>query len=199
MALAIVGIVLGIVLTRSSGGFALKTPIVWKTIPGLQTKKPPWPNDGTTLSLRISSLGLSQLSQEALAFHIHQHLDVYVDGKHVTVPTAVGYGLDSTTGKPTFITELHTHNTFGILHVESAQDLKYQLGQFFGEWGVRLTANCLGSFKGSCQNLQWWVNGVKQKGDPARLVLKNHQEIAISVGKQPEKIPSTYDFRGHGV
>jgi hypothetical protein len=198
--LAIVGIVLGVVLTRSAPAFALKQPIDWKTLPALQTGKPPWSNGGDTLSLRLGKgLGLNQLGQEQLAFHIHQHLDLYVDGKHVTVPTGVGFGIDPTTGKAQYITELHTHNSSGILHVESAQDLRYELGQFFGEWGVRLTSSCVGSFKGSCDNLQWWVNGSRRHGDPSKLVLKEHQEIVISVGKPPAKVAKTYDWAAHGV
>jgi hypothetical protein len=43
------------------------------------------------------------------------------------------------------------------------------------------------------------VNGKKQTGNPAKLVLTNHEEIAIVVGKPPKKIPSSYDFAAHGV
>jgi len=165
----------------------------------MQTGAPPWNNGSTTLSLRLSSIGLSQLSAEQTAFHIHQHLDLYVNGKHITVPQAIGFGRDPTSGQYAFITELHTHNPLGIIHVEAAQSLSYKLGQFFGAWGVRLTGNCLGEFKSGCDNLQWWLNGKKQTGDPANLVLKNHQVIVIAVGKPPAKIPSSYDFAAHGV
>jgi hypothetical protein len=202
VALVIVGVALGVVLTRSPskpGPLALKKPISWKDLPAMQTGPPPWNPGSTSLSLRLPALGLNQLSQEQLAFHIHQHLDVYVNGKHVIVPQAIGYVKNPTTGKYTAITELHTHNPLGIVHVESGQNLTYQLGQFFGEWGVRLTGKCLGEFKGGCNDLQWWVNGKKQTGDPARLHLKNHQEIVVAVGKLPKKIPTSYDFAGHGV
>jgi hypothetical protein len=202
VALAIVGIALVIVLTRGSSKpptLALPGAVSWKDLPALQAGKPPWPNNSATLSSRIPSLGLNSLSQEALAFHIHQHLDVFVNGTKVTVPQAIGFGIDPSTGKATFITELHTHNTLGIIHVESAQHLNYQLKQFFGEWGVRLTSKCLGSFKGSCDNLQWWLNGVRQTGSPANLILKNHEEIVISVGPPPAKVPTSFDFAAHGV
>ncbi len=202
VALAIVGIALGIALTRGPSkppALALAGAVSWKDLPGLQTGKPPWPNDSATLSERLPSLALDSLSQEALAFHIHQHLDLYVDGQHVTVPQEIGFGINPTTNQPQFITELHTHNALGIIHVESAQHLNYQLKQFFGEWGVRLTAKCVGSFKGSCDNLQWWVNGVKRVGDPGNLILKNHEEIVITVGTPPAKLPTSYDFAAHGV
>jgi hypothetical protein len=206
VALVIVGVALGIALTRSSSSgpskqapLALKKPIVWSNLPGLQTTPPPWPNNSTSLTLRLPSLGLNQLSQEQLAFHIHQHLDIFVNGKHVTVPQEIGFGLDPSTGQPQYITELHTHNALGIVHVESAEQLRYQLGQFFGEWGVRLTGQCLGNFDGGCDHLEWYVNGVRHIGNPAKLVLENHQEIAIVVGTPPAKIPSSYDFASHGV
>ena len=202
VALAIVGVVLGIVLTRGPSKppkFALPGPVAWKDLPAVQDRKPPWPNNSATLFSRISALGLSALSQEALAFHIHQHLDVFVNGVHVTVPALIGIHIDRTSTNASFITEVHTHHTDGIIHVESAQHLNYQLKQFFGEWGIKLTSTCMGSFKGSCDNLQWWVDGIKQTGDPGNLILKNHEVIVISVGKPPASIPKTFDFAAHGV
>jgi len=70
VALITVGIVLGVVLTRGSSKppkLALATRINWAKLPGLQTGKPPWPNDAATLSARLRSLRLDPLSQEALA------------------------------------------------------------------------------------------------------------------------------------
>src|SRR5581483_5991449 len=98
------------------------------------------------------------LAQEALAFHIHQHLDIFVNGKRVTVPALIGIDDSS------FITEMHTHDASGVLHVESAKNRPYTLGQFFGEWSVRLSATCLGRY---CGDLHWWVDGKRQTGDPA--------------------------------
>jgi hypothetical protein len=43
------------------------------------------------------------------------------------------------------------------------------------------------------------VNGVRQTGNPQRLVLKDHQEIAIVVGKAPKKIPSTFAWAANGI
>jgi len=194
VALVIVGVVLGIVLTRGTPGFAMQGAVSWKDLPGLQTGKPPWPANSSALTTRLASVNLTGLPQEALAFHIHQHLDLYVDGKHVTVPRFIGIAPDSSSPSGFIITEMHTHKADGILHVESPRDLKYQLKQFFGEWGVRLTSTCMGSFKGSCKNLRWWVNGKPQVGSPANLVLKPHQEIVISVGPPPKTIPKSYNF-----
>jgi len=176
-------VVLAIVL--ASGGSAKPFYADFSTMTGLQTGAPPWNNGAGELQQRLSDVDLDPLSQEALAFHIHQHLDVYVNGKHVTVPGLIGIYDNS------FITEVHTHDTSGIIHIESAKNRPYTLGQFFGEWSVRLTAKCLGRY---CGTLHWWVNGVAQTGDPAHLVLHPHQEIVIAEGTPPAHVPKSYTF-----
>ncbi len=64
---------------------------------GLQTGPPPWPAEVANLAFRLQDIGLPILSQEALAFHIHQHLDIYVNGKHV--PVAGFIGIDAGAGQ----------------------------------------------------------------------------------------------------
>lgn len=187
---AVIAIVLGVALTRGnsspSAATSSSSSIPWAQMPGLQTGPPPWNNSSAVLADRIQQLGLSALGQEGSVIHIHQHLDVYVNGKKVQVPALVG--IDTTSG---FLTELHTHDTSGILHVESASNRNFVLGQFFGEWGVKLSPTCLGSY---CSNLHWWVDGKKMTGNPAQLVLKPHQEIVIAVGKPPAPVPASYKF-----
>ena len=103
----------------------------------------------------------------------------------MTVPPSIGiYG-------NSFITEIHTHQTDRVIHVESAKNRPYTLGQFFGEWSVRLSGSCLGRY---CGELHWWLNGKPQTGNPADLVLKAHQEIVVAAGKPPARVPSTYAF-----
>ncbi|MFL5914101.1 MAG: hypothetical protein ACJ752_00475 [Gaiellaceae bacterium] len=123
---------------------------------------------------------------EGTALHIHEHLDLFVSGRRVTVPALVG--IDQQAG---FLTELHTHDDSGIIHVESPVPRTFTLGQFFCEWGVKLSATCLGRYRGP---LSWWVNGVRMHGDPAQLVLRRHQEIAIAAGRPPVTVPRSYAF-----
>ena len=185
----VLGIVLGVVLSGRGGNKSAtssSTTIPWASIPGLQTGAPPWNNSSAVLLDRLQLLDLKPLSTEGSVIHIHQHLDVYVNGKKVTVPALVG--IDTTNG---FLTELHTHDTSGVLHVESDTNRTYVLGQFFGEWGVKLTSNCLGTF---CGKLKWWVDGTRMVGNPAQLVLKKHQEIVIAAGTAPSPVPKSYNF-----
>lgn len=177
---------IGLVIALASGGSSKKPIYVdFSAITGLQNGPPPWNNDVGSLQANLSAVHLDPLAQEALAFHIHQHLDIYVNGKHVAVPALIGIDGNS------FITEMHTHDSTGVVHVESGQNRPYTLGQFFGEWGVRLTAGCLGRY---CANVRWWLDGVRQTGNPAHLVLKEHQEIVIAAGTPPAHIPSSYKW-----
>lgn len=181
------GIVVGFIFTRGR----TSAPSVPKTInlaslAGIRHTKAPWDNGLGGLPDRLSPLGLSALPQEALNLHIHQHLDIYINGKHFGLPALVGI-YDGQ-----FITELHTHDTSGIMHVEAPKKQTYRLGQFFGVWGLYLSPRCIGGY---CGKLKVYVNGKPYSGDPTRLALKSHQEIAIVYGKPPPaKIPSSYKF-----
>lgn len=182
-ALLVVGIAVAAI--RSGGSSGTPVHVDFAGMTGLQDGPPPWNNGSGALQDRLASIDLTPLAQEALAFHIHQHLDVYVDQQHVTLPAQIGiYG-------NSFITEIHTHQTDGVVHVESAQNHPYTLGQLFGEWSVRLNARCLGRY---CGHLHWWVNGKPQVGNPAGLALHAHQEIVVASGKPPTHILSSFSF-----
>jgi hypothetical protein len=103
----------------------------------------------------------------------------------VTLPALVGINDNS------YITEVHTHDRSGVIHVESPNQRTFKLGQLFGEWGVKLTANCVANY---CGHLKWWVNGQQITGDPAELNLRAHQEIVIAQGPPPLVVPKSYKF-----
>ena len=161
--------------------------IPWSKLGRLHTGPPPWNNDAAGLTKkRLQLLGLSPLPQEGTVLHIHQHLDLYVNARKVTLPAYVGINFAQQ-----FITEVHTHDTTGVIHVESPKQRDFTLGQLFGEWGVKLTADCVGRY---CGHVQFWVNGQRVGGDPSLLVLRPHQEIAIAAGPPPLVVPKSYAF-----
>jgi len=170
----------------AGAGTAAAAQIPWGKLPGLHRSPVPWTNDSSSLYRRLRPLDLDALGQEGAAVHIHAHLDVYVAGQHVKVPALVGIDVVRQ-----FITELHTHDTSGVLHVESPSMRTFTLGQFFGEWGVKLSPSWVGPYPGP---VLWWVNGKLRKGDPAALVLRAHQEIVVAVGVPPLHVPKSYRF-----
>ncbi|HEY7693864.1 MAG TPA: hypothetical protein VH816_16120 [Gaiellaceae bacterium] len=170
----------------------------------------PWPAPADPLRLTRAA-GLQPERKETLIHHVHAHLDVFVNGRRVVVPAGIGinvedrgvkafplpdgstaYGGIQLCAQPC-ISPLHTHDTSGILHTESASPVPNRLGQFFTEWGVRLGRDCVGGY---CRptSIQFFVNGKRYDGSPRAILLTDHKEIAIVIGSPPGKIPKTADF-----
>jgi hypothetical protein len=186
IAVAVAGLFL-FVFAKNDSSSAVTIPASNKLV-GVQTGPAPWNAALDTLPDRLKPLGLNALTNEGEVIHIHQHLDIFENGKKVTVPSQIGI-YDGQ-----FLTELHTHDASGVMHVESPTKRNFDLAQFFGVWGVRLTPSCVGGY---CKELTPWkmyVNGKEYLGDPRALVLKPHQEIAIVIGTPPKSIPSKYKF-----
>ena len=191
---------LAIVLVAGAGGLAVRAahrdrPSATSPVPlaGLQTGPAPWSANTSGLAERLQAIGLAPLNPiEGTAVHIHQHLDLYVDGHKVLVPA--GVGIDPAVG----YAPLHTHDPSGVLHVESPTVRPYTLGEFFAVWGVRLTPSCLGGYcAGGDRQLRVYVDGRAYQGDPATLVLAAHQELVVAFGtaaQQPSPVPSSYQF-----
>jgi hypothetical protein len=154
-------------------------------LPGLEAGRPPWAAEVEHLRERLDALGLPALAREGTTLHVHQHLDVFVNGKHVIVPAGIGIG-------DGFISPLHTHDASGLIHVESPTVRSFSLAEFFAVWGVRLTKRCLADECGDGK-LLLFVNG-KPAADPNRVVLTQHQEIAVAFGPAPKPVPSSYRF-----
>lgn len=182
------GVLLAIVLTGgSSGGPKTKTTKAnLNALPGVRTTKAPWPPEYRYLADRLLPLDLTTLSgHNGLTEHFHVHIDIFVDGKKVKVPALVGIN-----GGAGYLTELHTHDDAGVIHIEAQKSRDFTVGQFFAEWAVHLDANSIGGYKG----LKWYLDGKLQTGNPEDLVFKPHQEISFVIGKPPAKIPSSYAF-----
>jgi hypothetical protein len=163
------------------------------TLPGMQTGPAPWPAEITNLRERLSDINLPALTQEGAVLHIHQHLDIAIDGKPVQVPYGIGNG-----EKSSFLAPIHTHDNRGIIHIESPTDEVFALGQFFDIWGVRLTTECIGGYCNQGERtLRVFINGNQFRGDPRAIVLEQHQEIFLAYGtaeELPDPIPSSYEF-----
>jgi hypothetical protein len=149
---------------------------------------------------RVAAAGLPGFTSEQLFFHVHAHLDVLVDGAPVPVPAGIGIGGDlvraveagrSKCDVPC-ISPLHTHDDSGILHVENDKERQITLGQLFTEWGVRFTGDCVGGYCAPEKAHKVFVGGKEYTGDPAGIVLKDREEIAVVIGTRPPTIPSAF-------
>jgi hypothetical protein len=153
-------------------------------LPGLLTGPAPWGANTAGVPQRVGLMGLPPVFGTTV--HIHQHLDLFVNGKRVAVPAGIGIDPGGS-----FLVPLHTHDDSGVIHVESPVVRDYTLGELFGVWGVRFTRRCLGAY--CTAGLNVFVNGRRLLSDPTQLRLRRHEEIAIVVGR-PVAVPSSYAF-----
>lgn len=199
-ALGPIALVVVLVVIFSGGGSSSASvngpapQIDYAALPGIQKTKAPWAPEYASLPDRLKPLGLDALGGELLTYHVHQHLDLFVNGKKEPVPAFIGINDGA------FLTQLHTHDASGIIHVEAGKAFPYSLGQFFAVWGVRLSKTCIGGYCATAAKpLKVYLNGKPYVGNPNNLVLKNHEEIAIVYGKSPRTIPSTFNWKANGV
>lgn len=159
-----------------------------QTLPGILDGPPPWPDNTGKLVERLHALDFpADMQMEGSALHIHQHLEIYVDGLRVTVP--MNLGIANATTAPVF-SPIHTHDDTGLVHVESPVARQFTLGEVFDVWGVPLTDQCLGPYcSDATRTLRVFVNGNEVQGNPQQIILASHQVIVVTFGT-PNQIPS---------
>ncbi len=138
--------------------------------------------DNTVDSTYPSIDGIPCETQEYGTFHIHAHLDAFVNGQHVTVPQYIGIKDN------TCLYWLHTHDNSGIMHIESPKQQNFTLGQFLDMW------RATGSAAPPSGDPIIFVNGQEVSTKPSDTGLNQHDEIVIVYGQSPANIPSFYQF-----
>ena len=165
----------------------------------VNTDPAPWPRPDNPMAW-VAAAGLPGFTSEKLFFHVHAHLDVFVDGKPQPVSAGIGIseelGMAQSAGKSKCdhpcISPLDTHDDTGVLHVENDSDRQINLGQLFTEWGVRFNPECVGSYSAPDKAHKVYVGGQEFSGDASTIVLKNFEEIALVIGTPPSTIPSAF-------
>jgi hypothetical protein len=168
---------------------------------------PSWPLPSDPMELARQA-GLTPDVREYLDYHVHAHLDVFVNGAPVAIPGGVGieitdpavkkFGESGYGGIPeegceqACISPLHTHDVDGVIHVEAPSVAEFTLGQFFEEMAVRLDASCVDDYCAPDTPIAVYVDGQVQSGNPADIVFGDLQEIAIVIGTPPAVIPDSF-------
>jgi hypothetical protein len=153
--------------------------------------------------------GLVPETAERLQYHVHAHLDIFVNGAPKLVPGGIGIRIDDpqvhsgpVNGLPSYggiaepcatpcISPLHTHDATGVLHTESSTEKDNTLGQLFTEWDVPLSSTCVGTYCKPATPIAIYVDGKAFTGNPQTIDLSDRLEIAIVIGTPPATIPSS--------
>lgn len=139
--------------------------------------------------------GIDGSSQEMLKVHQHAHLSLFYKGQQIAVPAGIGIvkpfsEQNGFVGGGRAIYWLHTHDATGIIHVESPDNRRYTLGQFFDIWGQPLEAGDVAGLKGT---VHAYVNGAEYTGKLRDIALTAHGQITLVVG-EPLVSPPVYVF-----
>ena len=208
--------VLALVLAGCGGGGATVSPVSSAPpAPAPATGAAPWALPSDPMKL-VQQAGLIPQTAESFQYHVHAHLDVFVNGQPMAVPGGIGidttdpavrrftldgapgYGWKSSSPCPRVcISPLHTHDVRGVIHIEAPASLTqtlFTLGRLFKEWGVRLDRSCVGGYCSPAAAVSYYVDGKPYTGDPATMLLTDHEEIAIVIGSPPQRIPASFAF-----
>ncbi|MEK7114998.1 MAG: hypothetical protein AAB847_01420 [Patescibacteria group bacterium] len=99
--------------------------------------------------------------------HIHPHLQIIIEDQNEAIPANIGLSSDCERS-------IHTHDTNGIIHVESQDNRQYTLGDFFNVWSAS------GGKKIDRFGYKLEMN---LPGKPEELILKDKQEIILKYSK----------------
>jgi hypothetical protein len=121
-------------------------------------------------------------------YHIHAHLTLLVDGQNIAIPAGIGI-TPPRVEQQGFVVNgtcfywLHTHDTTGVIHVESPTSQLYTLGQFFDIWGMPLTPTQVATVPvTSDKPLHVFVDGQPYDQSPNDIQLTAHKLITLEIG-----------------
>lgn len=133
--------------------------------------------------------GIACQANEQLAYHIHAHVSIYINGKLSQIPQYVGIASDGSC-----FYWLHTHDTTGVIHIESPTQKNYTLGNFFDEWSQRFSSLGYPSELDLTSGWQVWVNGRLYSGDFHSIQLTAHELITLAYNSPNAKPDKTYSW-----
>ncbi|CUR52182.1 conserved exported protein of unknown function [Nitrosotalea devaniterrae] len=137
----------------------------------------------STVDTNFASIGgIPCETQEYTTYHIHAHLDIFVNGQHTQVPAQIGL-------ENTCLYWLHTHTPDGIVHMESPKERDFTLGEFFDIW--KATGS---GFPTATNGPEIFVNGVLVSTDLSSTKMNAHDEIVLVYGDVPQGMPTFYQF-----
>jgi hypothetical protein len=193
----IIGGVIGVALSNSGSGPS--TPKAGALGPeGIPLEPGRLLAPASTAATGQTVAGIQCQSTEQVAYHIHAHLAVFVNGSSRPIPLGIGVVkpviAQSSSGgfaqASTCYYWLHTHVQDGVIHVESPTKQGYQLGQFFDEWRQPLSATQVAGAQGA---VTAYLNGKPFPGNPRSIPLTPHAAIQLDVGS-PTVAPRAVDW-----
>ena len=127
---------------------------------------------------------------EPIVIHMHTALKIVIHGERLTIPKYIGidpvlyksHDLDKYGIKNPRTYPLHTHDTSGLIHIESTVIRTFTLGQFFDVWGKTFNENCvMDKCNDKLNKMRMYVDG-RESFEFREHVLKDGEVITIEYG-----------------
>lgn len=144
-------------------------------LPGVKPTSPPWRPEYAHLKTRIRRLRLPPIGKQQV--HHHALVHIYNDGLLIPVQPNIGLYPPQKA-----FSSVHTHDSSGVVHMESVRPFNFTLGDFFAIWGVPFGQKTLGNLKASGnKQIHVYVNG-KPLAHPVGYVMRDQDNISIGYG-----------------
>jgi hypothetical protein len=134
--------------------------------------------------------GIACNTNEQLNYHIHAHLTMYINGQQFPLPASIGIASDNSC-----FYWLHTHDTTGIIHIETPGQQSYSLGTFFQEWSERFPQITYPTELDQTTGWQVYLNGKPYTGDFHSMPLTAHALITLAFNSPGIKPDTTYAWQ----
>ncbi len=114
---------------------------------------------------------LDQCATSATAYHAHPYLTINISGTPMVIPG--GVGIEGGCNRP-----LHTHSIDGVIHIETAEQRDYSLGDFLMIWGN-------------------WANDRSLTILNSTQVFNNHGHVTMTVNGAPPPLSVPGDMKSY--
>jgi hypothetical protein len=159
--------------------------------PPVVTKASPTPTE-TVTNPAYPEVDTIFCDTQTPVYHVHAHLTLYINGSNLPLPANMGLATDGSCAY-----WMHTHDTTGVIHIESPSQRIFTLGNFFDEWAKVFPA--LGyppELDLSASNWVAYVNGKLYKGDFHTIPMDAHALITLAYNTPNVKPDTTYYWGG---
>ncbi len=136
-------------------------------------------------------------TDKPILIHMHVTLRIIIHDETLTIPKEIGidpalyktHELDKYGLKKLGIYPLHTHDTTGVIHIESNVIRTFTLGQFFDVWGETFNENCIMDKCGNQLNkVRMYVDG-SESFEFREHIFKDRETITIEYGAPRDQQP----------
>lgn len=152
------------------------------------------PEESISLAATVPQNLVAEGEHDGQDTHIHTHLTIFVDGTQVVIPESVGVGESG------FLSQVHTHDDTGELHIhaiaDEPRDQTLSLGDFFDTWrtnggiagnnanAVLSATQLLDNVTDTTNTLTMFVNG-QISDDFENHVLHDGDDVILAYGSDP--------------